>query len=95
MGTQMTKPPRDPKASLCRPSSRLPGFYRRSRDERRSLVEHLTGLPRGATEVYDHGGIGPDQADSIIENTLGVYALPIAVAGLGIGYLVDRVLPFL
>jgi len=62
-------------------TSRLPGFYKFSVRERRELVATATSVPAdeiGAALVG--GGIDADSADKFVENVLGCYALPFAVA---------------
>jgi hydroxymethylglutaryl-CoA reductase len=62
-------------------SSRLSGFYKVSIRERRELVAAATGVSAddiGAALVG--GGIDADSADKFVENVLGCYALPFAVA---------------
>ncbi|MBN1565656.1 MAG: hydroxymethylglutaryl-CoA reductase, degradative [Anaerolineae bacterium] len=64
-----------------RRSSRLPGFYKRSLAERAAIIQQWAGL-----ENEDQGvllgltGLSPTQADHMIENVIGVYALPLGVA---------------
>ena len=62
-------------------TSRLPGFYKVSIRERRELVAGATNVAAdeiGAALVG--GGIDADSADKFVENVLGCYALPFAVA---------------
>lgn len=61
-------------------SSRLPGFYRLAVTERRRRVLAATGLPEGRFAAIDPGALPLDLADGMIENVLGTYALPFAVA---------------
>ena len=64
--------------------SRQPGFYKLSIRERRSRI--LETLKSSADEItaanqcLDGGGMGPEQADQIVENVLGVYSLPFGVS---------------
>jgi hydroxymethylglutaryl-CoA reductase len=62
-------------------STRLPGFYRLSIEERRRAVEALTGID-GATlrDVLGSGGLDAESADKIVENVLGTFALPLGIA---------------
>lgn len=55
-----------------------PGFYKLSVAERRALVANgeLAELER----VLDQGGLDPAKADKIVENVLGIYALPFGLA---------------
>ena len=63
------------------PSSRLPGFFKKSVQERRTTVCDLAGLneeERGA--VAAAGELSDEAADRIIENVIGTYSLPLGVA---------------
>ncbi|HTJ47716.1 MAG TPA: hydroxymethylglutaryl-CoA reductase, degradative [Kofleriaceae bacterium] len=61
-------------------SSRLPGFYRLPLPARRARVAELAGLGPDDWQVIEHGGIDAQVADHMIENVIGTYALPFAVA---------------
>jgi len=62
-------------------TSRLPGFYKVSIDERRSLVAEATGVePADVARCLDEGGLCEETADKFVENVLGTYALPYGVA---------------
>jgi hydroxymethylglutaryl-CoA reductase len=56
-------------------SSRLSGFYRLGITERRQRLGHS-----GSFAAIDPGGLPLDAADGMIENVIGTYALPFAVA---------------
>jgi hydroxymethylglutaryl-CoA reductase len=61
--------------------SRIPGFYRLPLHERRLEVARRAGLAhQDAERVWDSGGLHPELADKVVENVLGVYALPFGVA---------------
>jgi hydroxymethylglutaryl-CoA reductase len=62
-------------------SSRIPGFYRLGIGERRRLVAQLCGVD-GATlaQVLTSGGLDVTAADKIVENVVGLFALPLGVA---------------
>jgi len=62
-------------------ASRIPGFYRLGVQERRRVIAELAGLD-GATlsDVLRAGGLDPEAADKIVENVIGVFALPLGVA---------------
>jgi hydroxymethylglutaryl-CoA reductase len=68
-----------------RASSRLPGFYRLGVDERRSRLSDAVALPGGFGAI-DPGALPLDVADHMIENVIGTYALPFAVA---VNFVVD------
>src|SRR5262245_5415710 len=60
---------------MPREGSRIPGFYRLPVAERRALV----GLTEAAA-LLEAGGLDLDTADHMIENVVGLYGLPFAVA---------------
>jgi hydroxymethylglutaryl-CoA reductase len=66
--------------------SRLPGFYKLSVDERRALLRHRADLSDQELETLERGGIDTAAADRIVENVIGVYALPL---GLGLNFRVN------
>jgi hydroxymethylglutaryl-CoA reductase len=72
------------------PTSRLPGFYELPLAERRRLA--LSGvapnpeLEAAIATLLDNGGLTPASADKIVENVLGVYALPF---GLGLNFQIN------
>jgi hydroxymethylglutaryl-CoA reductase len=70
--------------------SRLSGFYRLGPAERRAQIVELAGeaLAPGAFAALDLGGLPLDVADGMIENVVGTYALPFAVA---VNFCVDGV----
>ena len=62
-------------------TSRLPGFYKVTVQERRAIVGDVTGAePREIETALDQGGIDAETADKFVENVLGTYALPFGVA---------------
>ena len=61
-------------------TSRLPGFYRLALAERRRVLADATGLPEALFAGLDPDALGLDVADGMIENVVGSYALPFAVA---------------
>jgi hydroxymethylglutaryl-CoA reductase len=61
-------------------SSRITGFYRLVPDERRRTLSELTGVPAEDFTALDPGALTIDTADGMIENVIGVYGLPFAVA---------------
>jgi hydroxymethylglutaryl-CoA reductase len=61
--------------------SKIPGFYRLPLAERRRLIATLSGLDTSAmADALEQGGLLPAVADKMVENVLGTYALPFAVA---------------
>jgi hydroxymethylglutaryl-CoA reductase len=61
-------------------SSRLPGFYKASIAERRRLLAEAAGLPEETFAAVDPAALELVVADGMIENVIGTYALPFAVA---------------
>src|ERR1700735_3466500 len=62
-------------------TSRFPGFYKITVQERRALVAETTGVaPADMGSALEAGGIDADTADKFVENVLGTYALPFGVA---------------
>lgn len=63
-----------------RGSSRLSGFYRRSRSERAQIVAAWADLTSEEQAALEGGGLSAGQAEHMIENVIGVYALPLGIA---------------
>ncbi|MEE8121733.1 MAG: hypothetical protein V3T55_09400, partial [Anaerolineales bacterium] len=62
-------------------SSRLPGFYKLSLDERLKRAAAVAGLDAETKAVFERlGGLEPDQADHMVENVIGVFGLPLGIA---------------
>ncbi len=62
-------------------TSRFPGFYKISVQERRAIVSEATGA--GADDIaqaLEAGGLDAETADKFVENVLGTYSLPYGVA---------------
>lgn len=63
------------------PGSRIPGFYNLSRAERLALLAEKAGLkPEDLVAFNPPQGLSADQADHMIENVVGLYALPVGIA---------------
>ena len=76
-----------------RPNSRLPGFYRAPLDERQAELARQAGLSPEDLALLASGGIAAAGADRMVENAVGIYALPL---GLGLNFQVngvDRLIP--
>jgi hydroxymethylglutaryl-CoA reductase len=69
-------------------SSRLPGFYRLGIAERRRALLEACGMPERRLGELDPGALPLEVADGMIENVVGEYALPFAVAA---NFVVDDV----
>ena len=62
-------------------TSRLPGFYKRLLAERAAIVAQWGDLsPAEQSALLGIGGLSAAQADHMIENAVGVYALPLGIA---------------
>ena len=62
-------------------SSRLPGFYKLSIDERLEHAASVAGLDAKTKAAFQMlGGLEPDQADHMVENVIGVFGLPLGIA---------------
>jgi hydroxymethylglutaryl-CoA reductase len=62
-------------------SSRIPGFYNMDLESRvRQLVEAAGLLPDEAAALTGQTGLTPVQADHMIENVVGIHALPLGIA---------------
>jgi len=60
-------------------TSRISQFYKKTLQERLAIINNWLGKSADAPLPLD-GGLSTDQADAMIENVLGRYALPFAVA---------------
>jgi hydroxymethylglutaryl-CoA reductase len=61
-------------------TSRFPGFYKVTVQERRALVSEATGTTEEEIErAVEGGGLDAETADKFVENVLGTYALPLGV----------------
>jgi len=62
-------------------TSRLPGFYKLSVDERLKIVKEFAGLTEEETLVLKNfGNLGEKLAGVMIENVIGAISYPFAVA---------------
>ena len=61
-------------------SSRLPGFYKLSLEERAAVIAELAGLTASEKAILMGQGLSPAQADQMIENVVGIHALPLGIA---------------
>jgi hydroxymethylglutaryl-CoA reductase len=67
-------------------SSRITGFYRLPPAERRRRLLALGSLPAERFSALEPGALTLEVADGMIENVIGLYALPFAVA---VNFLID------
>jgi hydroxymethylglutaryl-CoA reductase len=63
-----------------RSTSRIPGFYRLPLDERQAELLRHAGLSPEDLHLLSSGGLVPSAADQMVENVIGVYALPMGLA---------------
>jgi len=64
-----------------RGSSRIPGFFNLSRQERLDLVAEHTGMTMDERQALEGGkGLPMDVAENMIENVIGLYSLPLGIA---------------
>ncbi len=63
----------------------MPGFYRKSVEERLQIVAEWTGLTTEEQEIL-RSGLVPSQADKMIENVVGVFSLPL---GIGVNFTIN------
>ena len=62
-------------------TSRIPGFYNLTLEERRTQLAFAGGLTAEEMAALDgEAGLTPAQAEAMIENVVGVFSLPIGVA---------------
>lgn len=68
-------------------TSRIPGFYNMSVEERRSLLKKLhTFSDDNFTKLTEDAPLKVDTADKMIENVIGTFQLPL---GLGLNFLIN------
>jgi hydroxymethylglutaryl-CoA reductase len=60
-------------------SSRIPGFYKLSLEERQRIAADRLDLTHAELTALDRGGLDRDTADKMIENVVGSYSLPFAL----------------
>jgi hydroxymethylglutaryl-CoA reductase len=61
-------------------SSRIPGFYKLPLDQRQQLAAERLDLTQAEVHALDRGGLDRDTGDKMIENVVGSYTLPFALA---------------
>jgi len=75
-------------------TSRLPGFYDKPLAERGQIVAQWANLtPEQLAALDGSGGLAPAQADHMIENVIGLHALPLGVAANFLINGVERLVP--
>lgn len=68
------------KLLMANKSSRLEGFYKKALDERARLVMDWAALDETDYQAVQRGGLSLDVADTLIENAIGLYSLPMGIA---------------
>jgi len=61
-------------------SSRLSGFYRQSVHDRLRQLEQEEFIIQNDFEILKNGGLSLESADKLIENVIGLFNLPLAIA---------------
>lgn len=62
-------------------TSRVPGFHHLSLTERRAFLAERLGTEMGEMDsILDGGGLDSERANLLVENVLGTYSLPLALA---------------
>jgi len=61
-------------------NSRWPGFYKLSIEERRRVAADALGISLDELGAALEGGLLAEKADKIIENVVGTFSLPFALA---------------
>ena len=63
------------------PTSRIPGFYNLSLEQRQQALAEQSGLNEALlAALTGTGGLGLEQANHMIENVIGLYGLPLGLA---------------
>ncbi len=75
-------------------NSRISGFYNLTLEERRAKLAEASGQTPESLLPFTTGGLSAESADHMIENVIGMYALPV---GIGLNFMVngrDVLIPF-
>jgi hydroxymethylglutaryl-CoA reductase len=75
-------------------NSRIAGFYNLTLEERRVKLAEASNQTSGDLLPFSSGGLSAESADHMIENVVGMYALPL---GIGLNFMVngrDVLIPF-
>jgi hydroxymethylglutaryl-CoA reductase len=67
-------------------SSRFPGFYKLPPNERRDAIEAHADLHTDEVAALDGQALSLEEADLMVENVIGTFALPL---GVGLNFLID------
>lgn len=66
--------------ALTEKSSRLPGFYKKTLEERVAIIAEWADLTAEEMLALNGDGLNSTQADKMIENALGTFEIPLGVA---------------
>jgi len=75
-------------------NSRISGFYNLTLEDRRAKLAEASGQTPESLLPFTTGGLSAESADHMIENVIGMYALPV---GIGLNFMVngrDVLVPF-
>jgi hydroxymethylglutaryl-CoA reductase len=61
-------------------SSRIPGFYRNTLEERAGIISDWANLTEDETNALLNQGLPTSQAVQMVENGIGIYELPLGIA---------------
>ena len=67
-------------------SSRIPGFYKLPPNERRDAIEAHADLETDEVAALDGRALSMENADLMVENVIGTFALPL---GVGLNLLIN------
>ena len=67
-------------------TSRIPGFHNLTLDERRAKLTEAGKLKSDSLLPFAEGGLSPEAADHMIENVIGLHALPL---GIGLNFMIN------
>jgi len=67
-------------------TSRIPGFHNLTLDERRAKLTEAGKLKPDSLHPFAGGGLSPEAADHMIENVIGLHALPL---GIGLNFMIN------
>ncbi|MFX0055053.1 MAG: hydroxymethylglutaryl-CoA reductase, degradative [Candidatus Hermodarchaeota archaeon] len=61
--------------------SRIPGFYKLTREERARKIQEITGIPEDELKpLFDPGTVDMEVLDHMIENVIGSMTMPLGIA---------------
>ncbi|MFX1441718.1 MAG: 3-hydroxy-3-methylglutaryl-CoA reductase, partial [Promethearchaeota archaeon] len=61
--------------------SRIPGFYKLTREERAKRIQEITGISKDELKpLFDPGEVDMEVLDHMIENVIGSMTMPLGIA---------------